>query len=101
MNSKQMYPCGIDPSNDKVRPDVALVAEQVLFKECHTCHNAWLTAGGQRVELEVGGDKGGGKFCASGGVSVVCLKMRKTRGSYSAAVPAPVIEVSVHCYFWR
>lgn len=100
MNSKQMYPCRINSSNDKVRPDVALVAEQVLFKECHACHNAWLAAGRQRVEFEGGGDEGGGKFCASGG-SVVCLKMRKTKKSYSAAVPAPVIEVSVHCSFWR
>lgn len=79
MNGKQMYSCRVDSSNDKVRPDVTLVAEKVLFKQCHTCHNTWLATGRQRMEFKGGGDKGGGKFRASG-VSAVCLRMRKTRG---------------------
>lgn len=87
-----MHSCGINSSNNKIRADVALVAEQVLFKECHTGHNTWLAAGGQRVELEGGGDESSGKFCASGGLVMVGLRRR--RRSYSAAVPAPVVEVS-------
>jgi hypothetical protein len=46
-----------------------LVAEEVLFQECHYGHYARFAAGAEGVEFEVGGDERGGEFgvgCGAG-----------------------------------
>lgn len=60
---------GVDACDDEVRADVALVAEEVLFQECHHGHHTRLAAGAERVQFEVGGDERGGEFgvgCSAG-----------------------------------
>ena len=50
---------------------MALVAEEVLFEHSHAGGYARFAAGGEGVELEVGGDEGGGELgvgcCAGAG----------------------------------
>jgi hypothetical protein len=60
---------GVNACYDEVCADVALVAEQMLFEHGHAGYNAGLAAGGQGVQLEVGGDDGGGEFGVGGGSS--------------------------------
>ena len=56
----------VDPCDDEVGADVALVAEEVLFEHCHTGDDAGLAACGKRVQFEIGGDDGGGEFRVGG-----------------------------------
>lgn len=58
---------GVAAGDDEVGADVALVAEQVLLEECHAGDDAGLAAGGERVQLELGGDEGGGELGVGGG----------------------------------
>ncbi len=57
---------GVDPGDDEVRADVALVAEEVLFEQCHYGDYARFAARGEGVQFEVGGDEGGGEFGVGG-----------------------------------
>ena len=64
-----MASCRITSCNNKVCPDVTLIAEEVLLEHCHDCDDAWFAAGGESVEFEIGGDEGCGEFgvcCCSG-----------------------------------
>ena len=58
---------GVDAGDDQVGADVALVLEQVLLQEGHAGDDAGLPAGGQGVQLELGGDEGGGELGIGGG----------------------------------
>lgn len=58
---------GVAAGNDEVGADVALVAEQMLLEEGHAGDDAGLAAGGERVQLELGGDEGGGELGVGGG----------------------------------
>jgi hypothetical protein len=62
---------GVDAGDDEVGADVALVAEEVLFEEGHAGDDAGLAAGGEGVQLELGGDEGRGELgvgrCAGAG----------------------------------
>lgn len=58
---------GVAAGDDEVGADVALVAEQVLLEEGHAGDDAGLAAGGERVQLELGGDEGGGELGVGGG----------------------------------
>ena len=66
VNGEESYPGGVNPSNDKVCADVALVAEEVLFQHGHAGDDSWLAAGRESVQFEVGGDDGGCEFGVSG-----------------------------------
>ena len=57
---------GVAARNDEVGADVALVAEQVLLQHGHAGDDAGLAAGGEGVQLEVGGDDGGGELGVCG-----------------------------------
>ena len=57
----------VDAGNDEIGADVALVAEEVLFEHCHAGDDARLAAGGEGVQLEVGGDEGCCEFGVGGG----------------------------------
>ena len=48
---------------------MSLVLKEVLFEHCHACDDAWLTPGREGVQLQLGGDDGGGELgvsCGSG-----------------------------------
>lgn len=66
VHGEQAHACGVDAGNDQVCADVALVSEEMLLQHGHACDDAWLSAGGEGVELEVGGDEGGGEFGVGG-----------------------------------
>lgn len=69
VDSEEPDACGIDAGNNEVCPDVALVAEEVLFEKGHHGDYAGLAAGAEGVELQVGGDQCGGEFgvgCGAG-----------------------------------
>ena len=54
---------------DEVGADVALVAEEVLFQQCHDGDDARFAAGAEGVQFEVGADERGGEFrvcCCAG-----------------------------------
>lgn len=53
---------GVDAGDDEVGADVALVAEEVLLQEGHAGDDAGLAAGGEGVQLELGGDEGRGEL---------------------------------------
>lgn len=67
MHSKQMVPRRIAPRHHEIRADVALVAEEVLLQHGHDGDDAGFAAGGEGVQLEVGGDEGGGELGVGGG----------------------------------
>lgn len=58
-----MAACGVTAGNDEVCADVALVAEEVLLEHGHHCDDSRFAAGGESVQLEVGGDERGCEFC--------------------------------------
>ena len=61
-----MTPRRITSRHDEVGADVPLVPEEVLFEHGHDGDDAGFAAGGEGVELEVGGDEGGGEFGVGG-----------------------------------
>jgi hypothetical protein len=67
VNGEKMTAGGVNAGNDQVCADVALVAEEVLLQHRHARYYPRLAAGGEAVQLEVGGDDGGGKLCVGGG----------------------------------
>lgn len=69
VNSEETNACGVNPCHDKIRADVSLVAEEVLFQHCHAGDDAGRPAGREGVQFEVGGDQCGGKLGISGGTS--------------------------------
>ena len=56
----------VDPRDDQVGADVALVPEQVLLEHRHHGDDARLAACGEGVQFKVGGDEGGGEFGVGG-----------------------------------
>jgi hypothetical protein len=56
----------VNAGHDEVGADVSLVAEQMLFEHGHARHDAGIAACGERVELDVGGNQGGGEFSVCG-----------------------------------
>lgn len=60
---------GVAASDDQVGADMALVPEEVLLEEGHAGDDAGFAAGGERVQLELGGDEGGGELSIGGGTS--------------------------------
>ena len=67
VNSEEVGAGGIDAGDDQVGTDVTLVLEEVLLQEGHAGDHAGLPAGGQGVQLELGGDEGGGELGIGGG----------------------------------
>ena len=61
-----MAPRRIAAGYYEVRADVALVSEQVLFEHGHDGDDARFAACAEGVQLEVGGDEGGGEFGVGG-----------------------------------
>lgn len=58
---------GVDASHDEIRADMALVAKEVLLEHGHACDDTRLAACRQRVQLQLGGDEGGGELGVGGG----------------------------------
>lgn len=67
MDREQTNAGRIDACYDEIRTDVALVSEEVLLEHRHAGYDAGLAAGGEGVELELGGDEGGCEFGVGGG----------------------------------
>ena len=71
MHSEEVGAGGVTARNDEVGANVALVAEEVLLEHGHDGGDAGLAAGAEGVQLDVGGDEGGGEFrvccCAGAG----------------------------------
>ena len=63
--------CRVHARNDEICADMALVLEEVLLQHRHAGDDTGFAACGKGVELEVGGDNGGGEFgvcrCAGAG----------------------------------
>ena len=55
--------CGVNAGDDEVRADVALVAEEVLFEQCHDSNDSRGAACAETVELEVRGCEGRSELC--------------------------------------
>lgn len=68
---------GVAAGYDEVCADVALVAEEVLLEHGHDGDDTRLAAGGEGVELEVGGDDGGGEFGVCGGTGTCTPDLRR------------------------
>ena len=66
MDREEMASCRVTACYYEVCANMALVAEEVLFEERHDGDDARRAAGGEGVELEVGGDEGGGEFGVGG-----------------------------------
>jgi len=66
VHSEEVGASRINTGDDEVGADVALVAEEVLLEQRHARYDAGLAAGGEGVQLEVGGDDGGGKLGVGG-----------------------------------
>lgn len=66
VNGEEMCAGRVNACHDEVSADVSLVAEEMLFEHCHAGDDARLAAGGECMELEVGGDEGGGEFSVCG-----------------------------------
>ena len=66
VHGEEVGPGGITAGDDEVSADVALVAEEVLFEHGHDGDDAGFAAGGEGVQLEVGGDEGRGEFRVGG-----------------------------------
>lgn len=58
---------GVDPRDDEVGADVALIAEEVLLEHGHAGDDAGLASRGHGVQLELGGDEGRGELGVGGG----------------------------------
>lgn len=58
---------GIHAGHHEVGADVALVAEEVLLEHRHDSDDARAAAGGEGVQLEVGGSDGGGELGVGSG----------------------------------
>jgi hypothetical protein len=56
----------VDAGDDQVGTNVTLVSEQMLLQHRHHRHDAGLAAGGESVQLEVGGDEGGRELGVGG-----------------------------------
>ena len=71
MHCEEVRAGRVAAGDDEVGADVALVAEEVLLEHGHDGGDARLAAGAERVQLDVGGDEGGGEFrvccCAGAG----------------------------------
>lgn len=69
VHGEEAHARGIHAGHHQVRPDVALVSEEVLLEHGHACHDAGLAACGEGVQLQLRGDERGGEFgigCGSG-----------------------------------
>ena len=66
MHREQLRTRGIHPGHNKIRPDVPLVAEEVLLQHGHAGDDARLAAGGERMQFEIRGDEGGCELSVSG-----------------------------------
>ena len=66
VHSEQVHAGGIHACHDEVRPDVALVPEEVLLEHGHAGHDAGLAAGREGVQLDVRSDQGGCEFGVCG-----------------------------------
>lgn len=69
VDCEEVGACWIAASHDEVGSDVTLVAEQMLLEHCHAGNDTRLTAGGEGMQFEVGGDEGGCEFgvcCCTG-----------------------------------
>lgn len=62
VHSEERCPGGVDPGNDEVGADVALVLEEVLLEHGHAGDDAGFAACGEGVQFEIGGDEGCGEF---------------------------------------
>ena len=56
----------IAAGNDEVGADMTLVAEEMLLEKGHAGDDSGLAAGGEGVQLELGGNEGGGELCVGG-----------------------------------
>lgn len=56
----------VNARDHEVGTDVALVLEEVLLQHRHASYDARLAACGEGVQLEIGGDDGGGEFGVGG-----------------------------------
>lgn len=66
---EKMATGGIAAGNDEIGANVALVTEEVLLEHGHDGRDAGFPAGAESVQLNAGGDEGGGEFgvcCCSG-----------------------------------
>ena len=66
MDCEEVASRRIAPCYDEVGADVSLVSEEVLLEHGHDGDDAGFAVGGEGVELEVGGDEGGGEFGVGG-----------------------------------
>jgi hypothetical protein len=66
----------VNTSYDEVCTDVSLIAEKVLLEHGHTGDHSRFAAGGERMELEFGGDEGGCELgvCSGSGSSTPDLR---------------------------
>ena len=62
-NRKKMIPSSIHTAKHESGADMSLILEQSLFKHRHSCHYFRLSIRCQSMELNVGRDEGGDKFC--------------------------------------
>lgn len=76
MYGEQMRTRGIHPGDDKVRPDVPLVPEEVLLEQRHAGDDAGLPAGGEGVQLQVAADERGGELGVGGGAGAGAPDLR-------------------------
>jgi hypothetical protein len=69
MNCEEVGAGRITTGNDEVGTDVTLVPEEMLLKHSHDSGDSRFAARAEGVQLDVGGDEGGGEFgvcsCAS------------------------------------
>lgn len=63
MDGEEVGARRVNPGNDEVCANMTLVPEEMLLQQRHACYNARLAASRQGVQLQVGGNKGGGKLC--------------------------------------
>jgi hypothetical protein len=66
MHCEEAYTCRVHASHHEVRPDVALIAEEVLLEHSHAGHHAGLAARREGVQLELRRDKRGGELGVGG-----------------------------------
>ena len=69
VNGEEVGTCRITARDNEVSADVALVAEEMLLKHSHDGNDAGFAAGGESMQLEVGGYEGGSELrvgCGAG-----------------------------------
>lgn len=66
MHCEQVATCGVASSYYEVCADVSLIPEKVLLEHRHDGDDARFAACAESVQLEVGGDEGGGEFRVGG-----------------------------------